>query len=130
MKKILKYLIKASDSICMENKEKNLFEEAGLEVKYSEVEVGQVYPIYGMVTDIIENQGEDLKIVVNWSILLTIYKVSDEKKDLIKGRAFEPGIFLSKITNKIDTLVENDVKYSIEGECSTVVFGKKQTIEV
>jgi hypothetical protein len=39
------------------------------------------------------------------------------KIELLKERAFEPGIFVSTVTNKGP---------NVEVDCSTVVFGKRQ----
>jgi hypothetical protein len=41
-----------------------------------------------------------------------------EKIDLLKERAFEPGIFVSTVVNKEPKIVV---------DCSTVVFGKRQS---
>jgi hypothetical protein len=41
-----------------------------------------------------------------------------EKIELLKERAFEPGIFVSTVTSK-----ENGIAV----DCSTVVFGRRQT---
>lgn len=102
--------------------------EGSLDVVYSDVVVGEVYPLYGVVTDFIDDGGDNIKLVINWNQLITINKPTEDKKNLIKERAFEPGIFITKITYKNEDYFHEKSKYYIEGVCSTVVFGKRQDI--
>jgi hypothetical protein len=84
-------------------------------VEPGEVEVGKTYPLYGIVTNIIDDTFENYTIEINHSITLRCFLKSEESSDIIKERAFEPGIFITKITNS----------NPVEGECETIVFGKK-----
>lgn len=104
----------------------NALEKMGLEVKtesLSNLEIGKVYPIYGMVTKFISETPGDVRIEVNYNMELTLFIDDLDKINTIKERAFEPGIFIVVI-NEIDAQNEN---HYIKGNCNTVVFGRKQT---
>lgn len=97
--------------------EDNFFDKFGLEVQRGEVEVGQSYPIYGMITKIIEDTPGKVVVEINYSIKANLSIAKEEQVNIIKARAFEPGIFVSTVVTKTPTL---------EVDCSTVVFGRKQ----
>ena len=101
----------------MENKEQNFFEKFGLEVSSGEVEVGQTYPIYGMITKLIDDTPGSVVVEINFSIRANMTIPDQDKIELLKQRAFEPGIFVSTVTSK-----ENGIAV----DCSTVVFGRRQ----
>ena len=103
----------------MENQEKNpnLFEKFGCEVKFGDVEVGNTYPLYGMITKILDDSPGHVVVEINFSIRANMSIPEIDKIELLKERAFEPGIFVSTITSK---------EPKIEVDCSTVVFGKRQ----
>lgn len=101
----------------MENKE-NFFEKFGLEVAAGEVEIGQTYPIYGMITKILDDNPGQVVVELNFSIKANMTIPDKTKVELLKERAFEPGIFVATVTSKIDGAIAVD--------CSTVVFGKRQ----
>jgi hypothetical protein len=94
----------------------NLFEKFGLEVAAGEVEVGQTYPIYGMITKLINEAPGEVVVEINFSIQAKMAIPDDSKIELLKQRAFEPGIFVSTVVSKDPQVVV---------DCSTVVFGKK-----
>lgn len=98
-------------------KESNFFEKFGLEVSTGEVEVGGTYPIYGMITKLLDETPGSVQVELNFSIVANMAIPDEEKVELLKQRAFEPGIFVSTVTRKEE---------GIEVDCSTVVFGKKQ----
>lgn len=100
-----------------ENKESNFFEKFGLEVSSGEVQVGQTYPIYGMITKLLSDTPGEVVVELNFSIKAKMSIPDSSKVELLKQRAFEPGIFVS-------TVVEKDP--SVVVDCSTVVFGRKQ----
>lgn len=102
----------------MESNEQNFFEKFGLEVASGEVEVGETYPIYGMITKIINDTPGSVVVELNFSIRANMTIADETKVELLKERAFEPGIFVSTITEKADEQVFVD--------CQTVVFGRKQ----
>ena len=101
----------------MENKDQNFFEKYGLEVTSGEVEIGQTYPIYGMITEILNDTPGEVVVKINFSITAHMEIPDQEKVDLLKQRSFEPGIFVSTVRSKEE---------GITVDCSTVVFGKRQ----
>ena len=100
-----------------EGKELNFFEKFGLEVTSGEVEIGQTYPIYGMITKILDETPGSVLVEINFSIKAHMSIPEQAKVDLLKERSFEPGIFVSTVKSKDSGL---------EVDCSTVVFGKRQ----
>jgi hypothetical protein len=102
-----------------ESKAPNFFEKFGCEVQFGDIEVGTTYPLYGMITKIIDDTPGNVVVEINFSITATMTIPDPAKVELLKERAFEPGIFVSTVTNK-------DPK--IEVDCSTVVFGKRQAL--
>lgn len=101
----------------MDNKEPNFFEKFGLEVSSGQVEVGQTYPIYGMITKVLDETPGNVIVEINFSIRASMSIPDIEKINLLKERAFEPGIFVSTVKSKEDGIVV---------DCTTVVFGKRQ----
>jgi hypothetical protein len=99
-------------------KNDNLFDKLGLSVQYGEVEVGQEYPIYGIITDFLCDVPGKVTVMVNHNIELAMDIQDAEKVTLLKNRAFDPGIFVSIIEQTTPT---------IKGRCTTAVFGKTQT---
>jgi hypothetical protein len=102
-----------------DNKEPNFFEKFGLEVETGEVEVGNTYPIYGMITKFINEAPGSVIVEINFSITAHMSIPDQDKVDLLKERSFEPGIFISTVKDK------NSDK-GITVDCQTVVFGRKQ----
>ena len=99
----------------------NLFDSLGLEVKFGDVEVGQTYPIYGMITEILSDTPGDVVVKINYNIEMRLNVEDAEKLALLKRRCFEPGIFVC-LVNEIEPLVK--------GDCVTIVFGKTTTSEM
>jgi hypothetical protein len=102
------------------NKDRNFFEKFGYEVKFGDVEIGTTYPLYGMITKILDDTPGKVIVEINFNIRANMSIPDREKIDLLKERAFEPGIFVSTVTQKDP---------SIEVDCSTVVFGKRQAFQ-
>ncbi len=100
-----------------EEKSQNFFEKFNCEVAAAEVQVGTTYPLYGMITKIIDDTPGNVIVELNFSITATMTIPDKEKVEMLKERAFEPGIFVSTVTSKDPT---------VEVDCSTVVFGKRQ----
>ena len=98
-------------------KEQNFFEKFGLEVSMGEVEIGRTYPIYGMITSIVDETPNNVVVEINRCIRATMAIPDQDKINILKERAFEPGIFVSTVTKKDDGICV---------DCSTVVFGKRQ----
>lgn len=101
-----------------DNNESDFFEKHGLEVQSGEVEVGQTYPIYGMITKIINDTPGSVIVELNFNIQASLSITEQDKVELIKARAFEPGIFVSTVVSK---------EPFVSVDCTTVIFGKKQT---
>lgn len=101
----------------MENKDSNFFDKFGLEVTAGEVEIGQTYPIYGMITKLLSETPGNVVVELNFSIKALMAIPDQDKIDLLKQRAFEPGIFVSTVTSK---------EGGITVDCTTVVFGRRQ----
>ena len=99
------------------NNDANFFEKFGLEVAAGEVEIGQTYPIYGMITKILDDTPGRVMVEINFSIRANMAIPDSDKINLLKERAFEPGIFVSTVTSKEE---------GIKVDCSTVVFGRRQ----
>ena len=102
--------------------EQNFFEKHGLEVSNGEVEIGKTYPIYGMITKVLNDEPGHVIVEVNFSIEAKMQIPTEDKIEVLKRRAFEPGIFISTVTDKSD-----EGKVSVD--CQTVVFGKEQNSE-
>lgn len=100
-----------------QNNESNFFEKFGLEVSSGEVQVGQTYPIYGMITKLLSDSPGEVIVELNFSIKAKMSIPDSTKVELLKQRAFEPGIFVSTVVSKDSGVVV---------DCSTVVFGRKQ----
>ena len=98
-------------------KEANFFEKFGLEVASGDVEVNETYPIYGMITKILDDTPGKVMVEINFSIKAHMSIPEEEKIELLKERAFEPGIFVSTILSKAE---------GITVDCHTVVFGRRQ----
>jgi hypothetical protein len=99
------------------NKDNNFFEKFGLEVATGEVEVGNTYPIYGMITKLIDDTPGHVVVEINFSIRANMSIPEASKVEILKERAFEPGIFVSTVVSKGESIVV---------DCSTVVFGRRQ----
>ena len=108
---------KTINSIMEDNTTKdNPLSKLGVSVEYGNVEVGQTYPIYGAITEILNDTPGSVVVTVNYNIQLNMQIEDAEKIELLKDRAFDVGIFVSTITQIGDT---------IRGDCTTVVFGKR-----
>ena len=106
--------------------EENFFSKYNLEVGNTDLEdcdEGGSYPLYGMITDFIDDTPGSVSVEVNWNFVLKMNLDDVKKIETLKERAFEPGIFISTLQSK-----------GVAGEmpvftCQTVVFGRKQSQE-
>lgn len=105
------------DAVKRLNQEGDLFEQLGLEIAQGEIEIGNTYPIFGMITKFINEKAGEVVVEINHNIIANMNVTEDSKVDLLKERAFESGIFVS-------TVVAKDPK--VEVDCQVVIFGKKQ----
>jgi hypothetical protein len=104
-----------------EKDESNFFEKFGLEVATGEVEVGKTYPIYGMITKFLDERAGSVVVELNFGIVANLAVAEPDKVELLKQRAFEPGIFVGQVLENQDRIVI---------ECATVIFGRKQQFDV
>ena len=94
---------------------KDLFTDLGLSLEYRDVEVGQLYPIYGAITKFISDEPGNIVVMINDQIEATLNVIDDDKIGVLKQRTFDSGIFLCTITEK---------GLTIKADCTTVIFGK------
>jgi hypothetical protein len=97
--------------------EKDFFEEYGLEVKSGSVEVGETYPIFGMITKVVSDAPGNVVVELNFNILARMNIPDTTRIETLKERAFESGIFVSTVTSK---------EPAVEVECQTIIFGRRQ----
>lgn len=116
----------------------DFFEKFNLKATRGEVEEGEQYPLYGIVTGFIEEDPNKLSLVLNYNIKLNLVgDIGLERLNLLRSRAFEPGVFVSTITKKDLTIpdpspdkLSKDTPFPIEATCSTIVYGKSPTMEM
>ena len=70
-----------------------------------------------MITKLLDETPGKVVVEINFSIRANMAIPEAEKINLLKERAFEPGIFVSTVTSK-----ENGISV----DCNTVVFGRRQ----
>ena len=97
--------------------EQDLFEKFGLQLAVGDVEVGQTYPIFGMITKLLNEDPGAVVVEINHNIRARMNIPDQQRIELLKERAFESGIFISTIMSKEPT---------VEVECQTVIFGRRQ----
>lgn len=88
----------------------------GFQIKEAEIQVGNTYCLYGMITKFISDTPGCMVIEINYSIQAHIHIKDSKYIELLKRRAFEPAVFVSEIKSKSPTIVD----------CTTIVFGKPQ----
>ncbi len=101
----------------LKRSDNNLFDELGLEVAQGEVEIGKTYPIFGMITKLIDDEPGHVVAEINYNIIATMNIPDKARVEVLKERAFEAGIFFSTVTSK---------EPNISVDCQTVIFGRKQ----
>lgn len=95
----------------------DVFDELGLEVVHGDVQVGETYPIFGMITKLLNETPGQVVAEINYNIIAKMNIPDQERLEIIKERAFEAGIFVSKVESKDPEIVV---------DCKTIVFGRKQ----
>lgn len=91
--------------------------DEGIKVVSAQVSVGGVYPIFGMITEMISDDPEHIIARINNNIKAHIITSERKNIDVLKQKAFETGVFVVKVTS---------VEPEIEVECKAVIFGKSQ----
>ncbi len=90
-------------------------DELAFEVAPCELLVGHTYPILGTITKLDDGMPGRIIAKINNHITAVI-PVTDQKSiDILKEKAFETGVFVSKVTALLP---------EIEVECFAVIFGK------
>ena len=113
-----KDLIKSIKETKTEDKE---LSDLGFHVSMGAAEVGKTYPLFGYVSEIISEGGENNQVIVrlnNDKIILKMKYVGDSL-EVMKDRVFETGIFVSTVT-------EITKDNGIVADCQTVIYGRKQ----
>lgn len=97
-----------------------------------EIAAQQDYPVYGMVTNILNEDLNNFLVELNYSIKAKVIfdvEVDDDvnirKRNMIMKNAFEPAIYILEFT-KIDlhgTVDKENRQYPIEAICHGIVFG-------
>jgi hypothetical protein len=98
----------------------DFFEKYGLTIQAEDVKVGSSYPLYGAITQILDQRLDTFTIEINGGLVLRCSIQDQESIDKIMERAFEPAIFVAEITS-VDP---------VEGDCTTIIFGKRQSSEM
>lgn len=88
-----------------------------IQVAMSNVEVGEVYPIYGLITKVLSEVPGDVEVEINNNIKLKMPVPDEAGVEMLKERVLEWGIFVSKVTS-----VEHS---EVSADCKTVIFGRK-----
>lgn len=115
----------------MTQEDEDFFTKFGLGVKSEALEslsVGQTCPIYGMITKILESSSDGLDVEVNYSMKIRMAIREEEQVELLKSRAFEPGIFVVVIDEVAPKELEG-AKYSVLATCKTVIFGRRKELD-
>ena len=106
--------------LAMENakhKEDESLEGFGLKVAHGRVEVGNTYPIFGMITKLLEGEDGEVLVELNNNIHAKMSITDPERLAVLRKKAFETGIFISRVVATEPVL---------EVECRAVIFGKSQ----
>jgi hypothetical protein len=102
-----------NDSECI----KQALQDNEITVQYGDVEVGQSYPLYGMITKFIDERPGRVVAELNHGQIVAEFKIFDKAAiERLKSRAFDPGIFVATVEQKFP---------QIRVSCSTVIFGTK-----
>jgi len=107
----------------VEVSKENLYESEDVVISHSQVEVGQTYPVYGMITAILDetllenDKHGTLLVELNKSIKVHLKINSESHLAAIKDRIFETGIFVGEV---------KETSPCVEINCKTVIFGKKR----
>lgn len=87
-------------------------------VKTDEIVEGETYPLYGMITKFLDETLNNVVVEIN-NQYKAVLRIPEQKNiELLKERAFDPGVFVSKVISKHPVLLV---------EVSTVVFGKRNS---
>lgn len=103
------------------SKRLGLMNDEEFEIKNKDVQVGGIYPIYGMITKFLDENEDELEVELNFSIKAKMIVPEEENVQILKKRSFEPAVFVSEVLSKDDGICV---------KCNTVVFGKQKDQEM
>ena len=78
---------------------------------------GKTYPVYGLISKIIDETLGSVVVELNFSIEVKMNVWTPENLEVLKERAFDPGIFVVRVLS-----CEEDLSM----ECESVIFGRRQ----
>ena len=88
-------------------------------IKEGEVVEGETYPLYGMITKFLDETPNNVVVEINHQYKAIMQIPETKSINLLKERAFDPGIFVAKIISKYPIMIV---------EVSTVIFGKRSEL--
>lgn len=106
-------------------------EEGNTKLEYmtgDSIELGKVYPLYGVLTKILEDTPEKLIAEINGNIKMTLNNPKEEHKHLLQRKFMEPSIFFmgfTKVTkaDEMENLKEDE--YAHEATCVLMLLDSK-----
>ena len=98
--------------------EREFLDEFGLELTSGDVNIGNTYPIFGMITKVVDSESGEVEAEINYNLKVRMLIPDTKRREVIKQRAFESGIFVCKITSKDPELT---------ADCEAVIFGRSQS---
>lgn len=93
----------------------------GVELDLVSPEVGKIYPIYGMITDVLFEDELGMVVEINGKIEAHINLPKKDSIETLKEKAFETGVFVS-------TVIECEPELIVE--CTQVIFGNSYSKNV
>ena len=82
----------------------------------ADMQIGKTYPMYGIITKFVQDKIGEVVVEINNSVTINMSISDSESLELLKERAFDPGIFVSKVTS---------LEPVIMATCDKVIFGKR-----
>ncbi len=99
----------------MKYPEQKIENNVDFSLEYTKPKIGEIYPVFGMVTNILVETENEFIIEINRTIKLTVDN-REELKKIIKERIFETAIFICEFTDITDNF------FYAKSKC--IVFGK------
>lgn len=103
-------------------------------VDLKNIVVGKSYPLFGMITSIVENTPERFVGIINYTMKATFNSLTETFREMVVNRVFEPGIFVCEVlaVNEKHTVGEDfqyneNTVFQLELSVETVIFNKKRT---
>jgi hypothetical protein len=90
----------------------------GFSVVSGKAVLGETYPILATITAFHREELPGVEVQLNGQIRAKLKINNPEQVQALKRRAFEPAIFVSRVTS---------LEPSLEVECKTVIFGKQSS---